>query len=206
MVLETFPHSYTSPHILWWIFETPQLIISWVWVICKRLNVNRKNIDSIILSVTCHSLINFPPLIHIPSYAFINSWNPTSYYFLSLSHSLKVECDLEKNSLSIFICHLSFIKKLFPTHKHSLVCIHEFLKPYKLYFLSLSHLKKRWNVNWKKIPSIMLSVIFHGCRNFPPLLHISLYPLMNFWNPTIDYFSSLSHLLKIDRNWKKITQ
>ena len=31
-----------------------------------------RNIDSIILSVTCHSLIrNFPPIIHIPLYPFM---------------------------------------------------------------------------------------------------------------------------------------
>ena len=111
----------------------------------------------------------------------MNFWNPTSYYFLSLSHSLKVECELEKNSLNNFICHLSFLKKLSPTHKHSLVCIHEFLKHYELYFLSLSHLKKRWNVNWKNIPAIILSVTCHSLRNFCPLIHISPYPFINLF-------------------------
>ena len=72
MVQETFPHSYTSPHIHFWNFGTLRLIISWVWVICKRLNVNWKKIHSIILSVTCYSLRNFPPLIPMPSYPFIN--------------------------------------------------------------------------------------------------------------------------------------
>ena len=136
------------------------------------MNVNWKKIQSVILSVTCLSLINFPPLIHIPSYAFINFWNPTSYYFLSLSHSLKVECELENNSLNIFICHLSFLKKLSPLINIPFICIHEFLKPYELYFLSLSHLKKRLNENWKKIPSIMLSVTCNSLWNFPPLIHI----------------------------------
>ena len=32
----------------------------------------------IILSVTCHGLGNFPPLIHSPSYPFVNFQNPTS--------------------------------------------------------------------------------------------------------------------------------
>ena len=44
---------------------SPQVIISWVWVIRKRLNVNCIKIHSIILSVTCHSLRNFLPLIHM---------------------------------------------------------------------------------------------------------------------------------------------
>ena len=56
----------SSPHIHLWIFKTLWVIIFWVWVICKRLNVNWKKIHSIILSVTCHSLRNFPSLIHIP--------------------------------------------------------------------------------------------------------------------------------------------
>ena len=38
----TFPYSYTSPLIHSWIIKTLQVIISWVWVICKRLNVNWK--------------------------------------------------------------------------------------------------------------------------------------------------------------------
>ena len=41
---------------------------------------------SIVLSFTCHSLRNFPPLINIPLYPFMNFQNPMSYYFSSLSH------------------------------------------------------------------------------------------------------------------------
>ena len=41
--------------------------------------MNWKKIDSIILSVTCHSLENFPTLIHSPSYSFVNFQNPTSW-------------------------------------------------------------------------------------------------------------------------------
>ena len=62
------------------------VIISQVWVIHKRLNVNWRKIHSLILSVTCHGLGNFPLLIHIPSYPFMNFWNAMSYYFLTLSH------------------------------------------------------------------------------------------------------------------------
>ena len=46
------------------------------------LNVNWEKIHSTILSVTCHGLRNFPLLIHIPSYPFVNFQNPTSYYCL----------------------------------------------------------------------------------------------------------------------------
>ena len=132
MAWENFPYSYTSPHIHFWIFEALQVIIFWVrvthkmlnvnwekihsviisltlsWlkklspththplktshefskpyellfselVTCKMLNVNWEKIHSIILSVTCHGLRNFPLLIHIPSNPFVNFWNPTSY-------------------------------------------------------------------------------------------------------------------------------
>ena len=38
------------------------------WVMLSNI----KLIDSIVLFVTCHSLRNFPPLIHIPPYPFVN--------------------------------------------------------------------------------------------------------------------------------------
>ena len=44
-------------------------------------------IYSIILSLTCHSLRNFPSIMHIFPYSFVNFWNRMNYYFLSLSHS-----------------------------------------------------------------------------------------------------------------------
>ena len=225
------------------------MIISWVWVIHERLKVNWKTIHSIILSVTCHSIRNFSPLIHNPSYPFVNFWNSMIDYFLSLSHSWKIESELENNSLNNFICHLSFHKKLCPhpyTSPHIHLWIFETLQVD--YFLSwviherlnvnwktihsitlsvtchsirtLSHsyttphihlwifetlqliiswvwvIHERLNVNWKTIHSIILSVTCHSIRNFPPLKHIPSYPFMNFWNPTIDYFLSLSHSWK----------
>ena len=72
MVSETFPCSYTSPQNHSWIFETLQVIIFWVRVTHKILNVNWEKIHSIILSLTCHGLRNFPLLIHIPSKPFMN--------------------------------------------------------------------------------------------------------------------------------------
>ena len=47
-------------------------------------------------------------------------------------------------------CHLSFLKKLSGTHKHHLISICEFLKPYKLLFLKFESFVKGLNVNWKK--------------------------------------------------------
>ena len=83
MAWETFPYSYTSPHIHSWIFKILQVIIFWVRVPCKMLNLNWKKIHSIILFVTCHGLRNFPPLIHIPSYPFVNFWQAMSYVVTS---------------------------------------------------------------------------------------------------------------------------
>ena len=55
----------------------------WVRVTHNMLNVNWEKIQSVILFVSCHGLSNFPLLIHIPLYPFVNFWQPTSYYFLS---------------------------------------------------------------------------------------------------------------------------
>ena len=104
--------------------------------------MNWKKIHSIILSVTFHSLRKFPPLIDIPSYPFVNFQNPMCYYFVSLSHLSKVECELDKNSLNNFICHFSFLKKCSPTDTHPLVSISEFLKPYELLFLKFESFVK----------------------------------------------------------------
>ena len=45
--------------------------------------------------------------------------------------------NLGKNSLNNFICHLSWFKKLSPTHTHPLKTIREFLKPCELLFFEL---------------------------------------------------------------------
>ena len=86
--IRNFPHSYSSPNIHSWIFETLQLIIYWVWVICKRLNVNWKKNDSVILSVTCHSLRNFPPLIH-PLISICEFSKPYNLLFLKFKSFIK---------------------------------------------------------------------------------------------------------------------
>ena len=81
--LRNFPCPYTSPQNHLWIFKTLWVIIFWVRVTRKMLNVNWEKIHSLILCVTCHGLRNFPCLIHIPSKPFVNFQNPMSYYFLS---------------------------------------------------------------------------------------------------------------------------
>ena len=123
--LESFPHSYTSPHIHLWIFETLWVIIFLIWVICKRLNVNWK-----------------------------------------------------KNWLSNFICHLSFLERLSPTHTHPLISIHEFLKPYELLFLDFESFVNDWMWIGKKVYSVILSATCHSLRNFP---HSYTSPHIHSW-------------------------
>ena len=134
-------HIPSYPFMYIW---NPMSYYFWVWVICKRFNMNWQKIHSITLSVTCHSIRNFSPLIHNPSYPFMNFWNSTIDYFLSLSHSWKIESELENNSLNNFICHLSFHKKLFPTHTQPLISICEFLKLYNWLFLEFESFMKDW--------------------------------------------------------------
>ena len=105
--------------------------------------IGNKN-HSIILSFTFHALRNFLPLIHIPPYPFVNFQNPMIYYILSLSHSWNVKCELGNNSLNNFICHLSWFRKLSPTHIHPLISICEFSKPYKLLFLEFESFVNSW--------------------------------------------------------------
>ena len=90
-----------------------------------------------------------------------------------------------RKNLNNFISHLTCFKKLYPTHTHPLISICEFSKPYELLFFELVTCKmfQMLNVNCIKIHSIILSVTCHGLRNFAPLIHIPLKPVMNFQNP-----------------------
>ena len=77
-----------------------------------------------------------------------------------------VECELGKNSLNNFICHLSWFKKCSTTYP--LVSIHDFSKPYELLFFEFESFIKGLNVNCIKIDSIILSVTCHDLRNSIP--------------------------------------
>ena len=57
----------------------------------------------------------------------------------SLSHCKRLNW---KKLLHNFICHLSFLKKLSPTHTPPLISICEFLKPYNLLFLKFESFVK----------------------------------------------------------------
>ena len=170
--LRNLPPLIHIAHIHLWIFKTLWVIISWVWVIHKRLNVNWKKIHSIILSVTCHSLRNLPPLIHIASYPFVNFWNPMSYisWVWVIHRKLNV---IWKNIYSIILsvtCHsLRTIVPLIQTPH-----IHVWIFKILWVIISWVWVIHKWlNVNWKKIHSIILSVTCHSLRNLPQPIHIA---------------------------------
>ena len=48
----------------------------------------------------------------------------------------------KEKSLNNFTCHLSFLKKISPTHTHPLISICEFLKPYESLFLEFESFLK----------------------------------------------------------------
>ena len=132
-------------------FQNPMIIISWVWIIHKMLNVNRKKIHSIILFVICHSLRNFPhsytsPCIHswifktlqvIISRVWVTHKRLNVNWKKIHSITLSVTCNSLRNSPS--------------THTHPLISICEFLKPYKLLFLELESFINGWMEIGKKL-------------------------------------------------------
>ena len=100
------------------------------------------------------------------------------------------DCNMNcKKSLNNYICHLSWLKKLSPTHTNPLIFIHEFSETYMLLFFELESLKIL-NVNCIKIHSIILIITCQGLRNFPLLIQIPSYPFVNFQNPMSYYFLS----------------
>ena len=187
MVSETFPCSYTFPQNHSWISESLRVIIFWVRVTHKMLNVNWEKIHSIILCVTCHGFRNFPLFIHIPPqnllWIFETLW--VIIFWVRVSHKM-LNVNWEKIH-SIILCVTCHHFRNFPQ------LIHIPSYPFKtlrviIFWVRVTH--KMLNVNWEKIHSIILCVTYHGFRNFPLLIHIPSQPFMNFWNPMSYYFLS----------------
>ena len=174
-----------------WIFDTLSVIIFWVRVTHKMLNVTCIKIHSIILSVTCDGLRKYPLLIHIPLISIYKFLKPCELLFFELeSLCKKLNVTWDKNSLNNFMCHLSWFKKLSPIHTH----------PFKIHWWIFDTLSvitfwvrvthKMLNVTCIKIHSVILCVTCDGLRNFPLLIHIPLNPSVNFQNPMSYYFLS----------------
>ena len=170
-------------------FQNPTSYYFWVRVTHKMLNVTCIQIHSIILSVTCHGLRNFPPLIHIPSRPFVNFWHPISYYFwVRVTHKmLNVTCIKIYSVILSVTCHgLRNFPYLYTSpYIHSL--IFETLW-FIIFWVRVTC--KKLNVTCIQIHSVILSVTCHGLRNFPPLIHIPSRPFMNFQHTISYYFLS----------------
>ena len=146
------------------------------------LNVNWEKIHSIILSVTCHGLRNFAsahthPLISIREFS-----RPYELLFSELVTHKMLNVNWEKiHSIILSVtCHgLRNCPPLYTSpQNHSWI-----FDTLRVIYFELRVTHKMLNVNCMKIHSIILSLTCHSLRNFLPLTHIPLYPLMNFWNP-----------------------
>ena len=183
MVWETFPHSYTSPHIHSWIFKTLWVIIFWVRVTCKMLNVNCIKIHSIILSITCHGWETFPHSYTSPqNHSWIFETLQVISFWVRVTHKiLNVNC-IKIHSIILYVtCDglINFLPYSYTSSwNHS--WIFDSLRVI-IFWVRVTH--KMLNVNCMKIHSIILSVTCHGLGNFLPLIHIPSKPFMNFWNP-----------------------
>ena len=102
------------------------------------LNVNCMKIHSVILSVTCHGLRNFVSADTHPPKTIHEFSKPYELLFSELESLVK----LYKNLLNNFICYVSWLEKLSPSHTHPLTSIREFLKPYELLYFELESLIK----------------------------------------------------------------
>ena len=184
MVSETFPCSYTSPHNHSWIFETLWVIIFWVRVTHKMLNVELQK----------NSLNNF--MCHL---SWFQKLSPNSYtsphihskpcklLFFELESLIKCWMWIGTKIHSIILCVTCHGFRNFP------LFIHIPLYPFKtlqiiIFWVRVTH--KMLNVNWEKIHSIILCVTRHGFRNFPLFIHIHTKPFVNFWIPASYYFLS----------------
>ena len=94
------------------------------------LNVTCIKNHSIILSVTCHGLRNFPWLIHIPSKPVMNCRNLwVIIFWVRVTHKmLNVNWEKIHSIILSVTCH--GLRNFAPAHTHP----HELLKPYELLF------------------------------------------------------------------------
>ena len=79
------------------------------------------------LSITCHGLRKFPPLIHIPLFPFMNFQNTRSIWPCYRAVSIKVMLAWHPTvllSLYRFSTHLGWIPKSLIDHELSVVCYH----------------------------------------------------------------------------------
>ena len=157
--------------------------------------MNWKKYHSIILSVTCHGLRNFPSLIHMPSYPFVNFWNPIELLFFEFESFVKGWMWIGKKLHSIILSVTCHGIRNFPPLMHipSYPFVN-FWNHIELLFFEFQSFVKGWMWIGNKIHSIILSVTCHGVRNFPhsctsPHIHLWIFETLLSY-----YFLSFSHL------------
>ena len=139
-----------------------------------------------------------PP--HIHSWIFDSLW--IFFFWVRVTHKM-LNLNWEKISLNNFMCHLSWLEKLSPTHTHPLISICEFLKPYKLLFFKLRVTHKKLNVNsstWPTHPTPTWHTPPHPYMTQPhptwphPFMTHPTPPLVHFWGTTGAFFHGLASL------------
>ena len=109
-----------------------------------------------------------------------------------------------KNSLNNYICHLSWLEKLSPTHTHPLVSIlwiFEILRVI-IFWVRVTH--KMLNLNWEKIHSIIYLSLVMAWETFPysytsPCIHLWIFKIL--W--VIIFWARVTHKM-LNLNWEKI--
>ena len=109
----------------------------------------------------------------------------------------------KKNSISDFICHLSWFKKLSPTHTHALISICKFLKPYKFLEFESFVKCKIWIVKGKSLNDFFCHMSW--LKNlFPTHIH-PLISICEFLKPYELLFFLVWVICKLlNANWDKI--
>ena len=147
MAWENFPYSYTSPHIHLWSFEALQVIIFWVRVTHKMLNVNwGKNSLNNFISHLSWLLRNFP-LTHThplkTSHEFFETLWVIIFWVRATCKMLNVNWEKIQSIILSVTCH--GLRNFAPAHthppqNHSWI----FQDPMSYYFLSVESLIKCW--------------------------------------------------------------
>ena len=135
--LRNFPCPYISSQNHLWIFKTLRVIIFWVRVTHKMLNVNWEKIHSIILSVTCHGLRNFPsPYTSPQNQLWIFKTLRVIIFWVRVTHKM-LNVNWEKIHPIILSVTCHGLRNFASAHTHPPKTIHEFSKPYELLFFEL---------------------------------------------------------------------
>ena len=160
----------------------------------KLLNVNWKNIHSIILSVTCHCLRNHCPTYTqplIPICELSKSYESLFFKFKSFIKWLNVNWKKTHSIISSVTCHSLWN---LPQLIHiALLSIHNFLKPCELLFLEFESFIIGCECELEKYSLNNFICHLSFFMKLSPTHRHCPYPFINIWNSMSYHFLSLSH-------------